>query len=129
MIIIGIVAATAATLLFGCLYHLAFGRLRARLAGSAAGGTQTGCVTLIRDLTAKLVMAIFLSMLLYRLGPAALTFYGGIGWSVFVGFGFGVTAMAAHPVPYNRPVFLLLLDAGHWLGSAAIMGIMIGFFH
>ncbi|WP_176082527.1 DUF1761 domain-containing protein [Martelella sp. HB161492] len=129
MIAIGIVAATSATLLFGGLYHLVFGRLRVQLDGAGLTERPSGCRALIRDAAAKLVMAIFLSVLLYRLGPSALTFAGGIGWSVFAGLGFGITAMAAHPGRHERPVLLFLLDAAQWIGSAAIMGVMIGFFH
>jgi hypothetical protein len=47
--------------------------------------------------------------------------YAVTGW-----LGFAMTSMVVNNAFGGRPVMLTLIDGGHWLGVAIIMGLIVG---
>ena len=77
---------------------------------------------------AELVMAWVLAGLIGHLGSGQVTLRNGVISGFFVWLGFLATATAVNQRYEGFGWKLTLIDAGHWLGVALIMGAVIGAF-
>lgn len=118
-----LIAAIAASL-FGWLYYTVLAapwRKAARLEAA-----KPHAATIAITFVAVLAMAWIMAGLIGHLGPGQVTLRNGIISAAIVWFGFMLTTTAVNHRHEGFGWKLVLIDAGHWLGVALILGGVIG---
>jgi hypothetical protein len=82
----------------------------------------------ITSFVAELIMAWVLAGVIGHLGAGQVTFWNGVVSGAFIWLGFMATTVAVNQRYEGFGWDLTLIDAGHWLGVALIMGGVIGLF-
>ncbi len=123
---IAIIVAAVAGFIFGAIYYGALGKAWMAAARIEPGQAQMRPSLFITSLVCELVMAWVLAGVLGHLGPGQVTVLNGIISGLFIWGGFIVTTIAVNQRYQGFGWKLTLIDAGHWLGVAVIMGAIIG---
>jgi hypothetical protein len=76
----------------------------------------------------ELIMAWVLAGVIGHLGAGQVTFSNGVISGLFIWVGFIATTIAVNQRYQGFGWDLTLIDAGHWLGVAVLMGAVIGCF-
>ncbi|WP_309085071.1 DUF1761 domain-containing protein [Chelativorans sp.] len=125
---LAILAAAVAAFLFGAAYYTALSKPSIRASRLKPEEMKPGAAPFITSFVAELVMAWVLAGVIGHLGPGQVTLWNGIVSGAFVWLGFMATVMAVNHRYQGFGWDLTLIDAGHWLGVALIMGAVIGWF-
>jgi hypothetical protein len=121
---LAILIAAIAAWIFGAVYYSVLGA-----AWHAAVGVPLGPMAMtpmIVSFIAELVMAWALSGMVGRLGAAQVNVHNAVIYAVTGWLGFAMTSMVVNNAFAARSAMLTVIDGGHWLGVAVIMGIVIG---
>jgi hypothetical protein len=122
---LAILIAAVAAWIFGAVYYGVLGSVWMSAAGVTAGGAMP-LGPMITSFIAELVMAWALSGMVGRLGAAQVTVHNALIYAVTSWLGFAMTSMFVNNAFAGRPLLLTLIDGGHWLGVAVIMGLVVG---
>ncbi|HEV7255185.1 MAG TPA: DUF1761 domain-containing protein [Mesorhizobium sp.] len=120
--------AALAAFVWGALYYNLLSKpwmRAARLDREAVRARPIGPMLVVSFL-AELVMAWVLAGLIGHLGAGQVTLRNGLISGLFVWAGFMATALAVNHRYEGFGWDLTLIDAGHWLGVALVMGAIIG---
>jgi hypothetical protein len=122
---LAILIAAVAAWIFGAVYYGILGTAWQAALGTAPD-TSMPFGPMIVSFIAELVMAWALSGMVGRLGAAQVTMHNALIYAVTGWLGFTMTSMVVNNAFGGRSVMLTLIDGGHWLGVAVIMGLVIG---
>jgi len=120
-----VVAATVAWL-FGAAWYGLLGKPWMKAARLDPSAMKMSAAPFIVSFVAELIMAYVLAGVLGHLGPGQVTFLNGVISALFVWAGFIATTIAVNQRYQGFGWTLTLIDAGHWLGVALLMGAIIG---
>jgi len=120
-----VVAATVAWL-FGAAWYGLLGKPWMKAARLDPSAMKMSAAPFIVSFVAELIMAYVLAGVLGHLGPGQVTFLNGLISALFVWAGFIATTIAVNQRYQGFGWTLTLIDAGHWLGVALLMGAIIG---
>ncbi len=123
---VAIPLAAVAAFLFGALYYGLFGKPWMKAARIEPQQGKTPLTPFITGFIAELIMAWVLAGVIGHLGFGQVTPLNGIISGAFIWFGFMATTIATNQRYQGFGWTLTLIDAGHWLGVALIMGGVIG---
>lgn len=123
---LAIIAAAVAAWLFGAAWYGLLGKRWMRAARLDPAAMKPTAMPFIVSFIAELVMAFVLAGMIGVLGPGELTLINGIVSAAIVWAGFIATTIAVNQRYQGFGWDLTLIDAGHWLGVALIMGAVIG---
>ncbi|MET0596579.1 MAG: DUF1761 domain-containing protein [Mesorhizobium sp.] len=123
-----VVIAAVAGFGFGALYYTALGKPWTAAARLDPAAMKMRIEPFLVSFVAELVMAWVLAGLIGHLGSGQVTLRNGVISGFFVWLGFLATATAVNQRYEGFGWKLTLIDAGHWLGVALIMGAVIGAF-
>ncbi|MGE0628094.1 MAG: DUF1761 domain-containing protein [Hyphomicrobiaceae bacterium] len=124
----GIVAAAAASFIFGGAWYGLFGKSWMAALGKTeedikASGTVMPMVIAVIGL---LIMAWVLAGVIGHLGPGQVTVRNGLISGAFCWLGFVATTLGVNYGFQGASRSLALIDGGHWLGVLLIQGAVIG---
>lgn len=120
-ILIGAVAAWV----FGAVYFSILGSAWTAGLGKPPGETFS-YMPYVVSFIAELVMAWVLAGMVGRLGGAQVTPKNAIIYAVSGWLGFSAATLVTHHVYLGRSLIFTVIDIGHWLGVALIIGAVIG---
>jgi hypothetical protein len=123
---LSILLAAIAAFIFGAGYYGVLSKAWMRAGRIDAVHARPGAAVLGVTFGAELVMAWVLAGVIGHLGTGQVTLENGIVSGFFVWLGFMVTVMAVNHRYQAYGWDLTLIDGGHWLGVALIMGAIIG---
>jgi hypothetical protein len=126
---IAIIVAAIAGFVFGAAYYGVLAKpwmKAARIEPKGGGPAMPGASLLATSLVCELVMAWTLAGIIGHLGPGQATPWNGIVTAFLIWLGFMATTLAVNQRYEGFGWDLTLIDAGHWLGVALIMGAIIG---
>lgn len=123
---LAILIAAVAAFAFGAVYYSALAEPWKRAAGISADRAKSVTGIFIFTFFAELAMAWIMAGLIGHLGPGQVTLKNGLISAGIVWFGFLLTSTAISHRYQGKPWKLTLIDAGHWLGVALILGGVIG---
>jgi hypothetical protein len=126
---VAIVIAAVVGFIFGAAYYGVLSKpwmKAARIAPTGGGPAMPGASLLITSLICELVIAWTLAGIIGHLGPGQVTVWNGIVTAFLVWLGFMATTLAVNQRYEGFGWDLTIIDAGHWLGVALIMGAIIG---
>ncbi len=126
---VAIVIAAVVGFIFGAAYYGVLSKpwmKAARIAPTDGGPAMPGASLLITSLICELVIAWTLAGIIGHLGPGQVTVWNGIVTAFLVWLGFMATTLAVNQRYEGFGWDLTIIDAGHWLGVALIMGAIIG---
>jgi hypothetical protein len=124
---LAIIVATIVAWIFGAAYYGALGKpwmKAARL--DPVGGMKLTPALVVTTLVAELIMAWVLAGVLGHLGPDQVTLWNGVISALFLWLGFVATTIAVNERYQGYGWDLTVINAGHWLGVAVLMGAIIG---
>lgn len=87
---------------------------------------QMSALPFVISFLALLVMGWVLAGVIGHLGTGQVTLWNGVVSGFLLWLGFTATALAVNHRYENFGWDLTLIDGGHWLGAAVIMGAIIG---
>jgi hypothetical protein len=122
---LAILIAAIAAWIFGAVYYGILGPAWQAALGTAPA-TSMPLGPMIISFAADLVMAWALAGMVGRLGAAQVTVHNAVIYAVTGWLGFAMTSMVVNNAFGGRSVPLTLIDGGHWLGVAVLMGVVIG---
>lgn len=125
---LAIVVAAIAAFAFGAGYYGLLGKpwmKAARLKPEDLGKSPAPFIIAFVD---ELVMAWVLAGVIGHLGTGQVTLWNGLVYAAFLWAGFIATTLAVNHRYQGFGWDLTLIDAGHWLGVALVMGGIIGWF-
>lgn len=125
---LAILVAAVAAFAFGAAYYGLMGKPWMKAARIDPAEMRTTPMPFITSFVAELVMAWVLAGVVGHLGTGQVTLWNGVVSGAFVWLGFMATTMAVNHRYQGFGWNLTLIDAGHWLGVAIIMGAVIGWF-
>jgi hypothetical protein len=124
---LAILVAAIAAFGFGALYYgVLFSKPWIKASRIDPAAMKPSPVPFIVSFIAELVMAWVLAGLMAHLGAGQVTFWNGVISGLFVWLGFIATTISVNHRYENFGWDLTIIDAGHWLGVAIIMGAIIG---
>jgi len=123
---LAVVVAAIAAWLFGAAWYGALGKQWMRAARLDPSEVRMTAGPFIISFVAELIMAWVLAGLLGHLGAGQVTLTNGVVSALFVWLGFVATVIAVNERYQGFGWDLTLINAGHWLGVAIIMGAVIG---
>lgn len=123
---LAIVVAAVVAFAFGALYYGLLGKQWMKAARLGEAKPSPGLF--ITSFLAELVMAWVLAGVIGHLGTGQVTLWNGVVSGAFIWLGFMATSMAVNHRYQGFGWDLTLIDAGHWLGVAVLMGGVIGWF-
>jgi hypothetical protein len=123
---IAIVIAAIVAFLFGALYYGVLGRLWMKAARIRPEEAKMSPLLFIVSFLSELVMAWVLAGIIGHLGTGQVTPWNGVVSGFLVWLGFIATTTAVNQRYQGFGWDLTLIDAGHWLGVALLMGFVIG---
>lgn len=120
--------AALAAFLWGALYYGLLSKpwMRAARLDAEAVKARPVWPMLLVSFLAELVMAWVLAGLIGHLGEGQVTLRNGVISGLFVWVGFMATTLAVNHRYEGFGWDLTVIDAGHWLGVALLMGAVIG---
>lgn len=131
---LAVVAAAAASFIFGGLWYGIFSRQWMEAAGMSIEdfeATKTGAAAVVPYViafVAQLVMAYVLAGILGHLGTGQVTLHNGLIAGAICWAGFVATSLAVNHAFQGARLKLTAIDGGHWLGVLLIQGALIGWF-
>ncbi len=125
---LAILAAAIAAFAFGGAYYGLLGKPWMKAARINPDQVHMSPAPFISSFIAELVMAWVLAGIIGHLGTGQVTVWNGLVSGAFVWLGFMATTIAVNHRYQGFGWYLTLIDAGHWLGVALIMGAVIGWF-
>jgi len=123
---LAILIAAIAAFVFGALYYGALAEPWKRAAGISTDLPKPGASGFVLTFIAELAMAWIMAGLIGHLGPGQVTLKNGLISAGIIWFGFLLTSTTISHRYQGKPWRLTLIDAGHWLGVALILGGVIG---
>lgn len=123
---LSVLLAAIAAFMFGAGYYGILSKAWMKAGRIDAVQAKPGASILGTTFVAELVMAWVLAGVIGHLGTGQVTLENGIVSGFFVWLGFMVTVMAVNHRYQAYGWDLTLIDGGHWLGVALIMGAVIG---
>ncbi|MEX0347506.1 MAG: DUF1761 domain-containing protein [Rhizobiaceae bacterium] len=123
---LAVLIAAIAAFVFGAVYYGALGKPWMKAARIDPAQANMSPVLFITSFAAELVMAWVLAGVIGHLGTGEVTLWNGVVSGLFVWLGFMATTVAVNQRYQGFGWDLTLIDAGHWLGVAVIMGAVIG---
>ncbi|MBN7762350.1 DUF1761 domain-containing protein [Nitratireductor aquimarinus] len=123
---LAIFVAAVAACLFGALYYRALGTAWMKAARIKPEEAKMTPPLVIAAFLAELIMAWVLAGVIGHLGLGQVTFWNGIISGAFLWLGFMATTVVVNQRYQGFGWTLSVIDAGHWLGVALIMGGIIG---
>lgn len=123
---LSVLLAAIAAFMFGAGYYGILSKAWVKAGRIDAVQAKPGASILGTTFVAELVMAWVLAGVIGHLGTGQVTLENGIVSGFFVWLGFMVTVMAVNHRYQTYGWDLTLIDGGHWLGVALIMGAVIG---
>ena len=126
---VAILVAALAGFVFGAAYYGVLSKpwmKAARITPKGGGPAMPGASLLITSFVCELVMAWTLAGIVGHLGAGQVTLANGLTSAFFVWLGFMATTLAVNQRYEGFGWDLTLIDAGHWLGVALLMGAIIG---
>lgn len=124
---LAIFLAAVAAWLFGALwYGLLLGKQWMKAARIDPEKMQKSVQPFIISFVAEVLMATVLAGAIGHLGSGQVTLFNGLLSALILWAGFVATTIAVNQRYQGYGWSLTLIDAGHWLGVALIMGAVIG---
>jgi hypothetical protein len=123
---IAVVVAAVAAFAFGAAYYGALSKAWMKAARVRPEQASMSAGLFINSFVCLLIMAWVLAGIVGHLGVGQATLWNGIVSGAFVWLGFIATTLAVNHRYQFYGWDLTLIDAGHWLGVAVIMGAIIG---
>lgn len=123
---LAVLIAAIVAFVFGAVYYGALGKPWMKAARIDPSEANMSPVLFITSFVAELVMAWVLAGVIGHLGTGEVTLWNGVVSGLFVWLGFMATTVAVNQRYQGFGWDLTLIDAGHWLGVAVIMGAVIG---
>ncbi len=123
---LAVLIAAIAAFVFGAVYYGTLGKPWMKAARIDPAQANMSPVLFITSFVAELIMAWVLAGVIGHLGTGEVTLWNGVVSSLFVWLGFMATTVAVNQRYQGFGWDLTLIDAGHWLGVAVIMGAVIG---
>lgn len=123
---LAIVVAAVVAFAFGALYYGLLGKPWMKAARISEA--KPSPALFVTSFVAELVMAWVLAGVIGHLGTGQVTLWNGVVSGAFIWLGFMATSMAVNHRYQGFGWDLTLIDAGHWLGVAVLMGGVIGWF-
>jgi hypothetical protein len=123
---LAVVVAAIAAWLFGAAWYGALGKHWMKAARLDPAQVRMTAGPFIISFVAELIMAWVLAGLLGHLGAGQVTLTNGVVSALFVWLGFVATVIAVNERYQGFGWDLTLINTGHWLGVAIIMGAVIG---
>lgn len=121
---VAVLAAAVVGFVFGAIYYGLLSRQWINAARLAPEQARPGPALLAITFGCELVMAFVLALVIGGLGAA--TLWNGVAVGVLMWFGFIVSTMTMNHRYQGYGWDLTVIDAGHWLGAAVLMGAVIG---
>lgn len=123
---LAVLVAAVAAFAFGAAYYGGLSKpwMKAARIDPAAANMSAGLF--ITSFVSELVMAWVLAGVIGHLGTGQVTLWNGVVSGFFVWLGFIATTTAVNQRYEGFGWELTIIDAGHWLGVAVIMGAIIG---
>ena len=125
---VAVFAAAVAAWLFGAAWYGLLGRQWMKAAKLDPAGMKMSAVPFIISFVCELIMAFVLAGAIGHLGTGQVTAWNGIVSAAILWAGFVATTLVVNHRYQNTGWDLTLIDGGHWLGVALIMGAIIGWF-
>jgi len=125
---LAVLIAAVAAFAFGALYYSVLAGPWKRAAGVSSSSPKPAAATFVLTFVAELAMAWIMAGMIGHLGPGQVTLKNGLISAGIVWFGFLLTSTVISQRYQGKPWTLTLIDAGHWLGVALILGGVIGGF-
>ena len=123
---LAVVVAAIVAWLFGAAWYGLLGKPWMKAARLDPSTMKMSATPFIVSFVAELMMAYVLAGVLGHLGPGQVTLLNGVVSALFVWAGFIATTIAVNQRYQGFGWTLTLIDAGHWLGVALLMGAVIG---
>ena len=126
---VAILVAAIVGFVFGAAYYGVLSKpwmKAARIAPKGGGPAMPGAGLLITSFVCELVMAWTLAGIVGHLGAGQVTLWNGVVTGFLVWLGFMATTLAVNQRYEGFGWDLTLIDAGHWLGVALLMGAIVG---
>lgn len=125
---LAIVIAAVAAFAFGAVYYGALGTPWMKAARIDPASVKMTAGPFVTSFICELIMAWVLAGVIGHLGTGQVTLWNGVVSGFFIWAGFIATTIAVNQRYQGFGWDLTLIDAGHWLGVAVIMGAVIGWF-
>lgn len=123
---LAILIAAAAAFAFGAVWYGTLSKPWMKAANKTPEDANMSPVLFAITFVANLVMAWVLSWVLIHTGSAGIG--GGIMTAVMVWLGFMATTVTVNQRYQGFGWDLTIIDSGHWLGVAIVMGAILGWF-
>lgn len=123
---LAVLLAAVAAFAFGAVYYGALGTPWMKAARIKPEEAKMEPVLFVTSFVCELVMAWVLAGIIGHLGSGQVTAWNGIVSGFFIWLGFMATTVAVNQRYEGFGWDLTIIDAGHWLGVALIMGAIIG---
>lgn len=125
---LAILTAAVAAFAFGAAYYRLLSKPWVRAARLKPEEMKMSPMPFVTSFVGELIMAWVLAGVVGHLGTGQVTLWNGIVSGAFVWLGFMATTLAINHRYQGFGWDLTLIDAGHWLGVALLMGAVIGWF-
>lgn len=122
---LAVLIAAIGAFVFGAIYYGALGKPWMKAARIDPAEANMSASLFITSFICELVMAWVMAGVIGHLG-GEITLWNGVVSGFFVWLGFMATTVAVNQRYEGFGWDLTLIDAGHWLGVALIMGAIIG---
>ena len=125
---LAVIIAAVAAFAFGAFYYGTLGTPWMKAARIDPAAVRMSAGPFITSFVCELIMAWVMAGVIGHLGPGQVTFWNGVISGLFIWLGFIATTIAVNQRYQGFGWDLSLIDAGHWLGVAVLMGAIIGWF-
>jgi hypothetical protein len=125
---LAIVVAAIAAFAFGAAWYTALSKPWIRATRIDPTTVKMSAVPFVTSFVCELVMAWVMAGVIGHLGTGQVTLWNGVVSGFFLWLGFLATSTAVNQRYEGFGWDLTVIDAGHWLGVAVIMGGVIGWF-
>jgi hypothetical protein len=123
---LAVIVAAGAGWLFGAGWYMVLGKMWMKAARIDPAAMKPSVAPFVISFIAELIMAFVLSGAISHLGVGQVTPRNGIISALILWAGFIATTIAVNQRYQGFGWNLTLIDAGHWLGVAVLMGAIIG---
>lgn len=125
---LAILIAAVAAFVFGAVYYGVLSKQWIAAGRIAPEQARPGPAILAVTIGSELVMAWVMAGVIGHLGAGQVTLWNGVVSGFLLWLGFMATTMAVNHRYQAYGWNLTIIDGGHWLGVAVIMGAVIGWF-
>ncbi len=123
---LAIIVAAVLAWLFGAAWYGGLGKPWMKAARIDPSTMKMSATPFIVSFVCELIMAWVLAGVIGHLGVGQVTLWNGVVSAFFLWLGFMATTMAVNHRYQAYGWDLTIIDGGHWLGVALIMGAVIG---